>query len=87
MTPSSDERFGSQASLTRSHTRLDEILTKPPKPSVAINGSTHSIKELIENTEPHKATTNGSAISVKGKHYFGSAEKASIFYRMVEKFL
>lgn len=69
MTPSSDNLGASQASLCKSHTRLNEILGPgdPTKPSITINGSTQSVKKLIEATEP-KETRNGSAITIiKGR--------------------
>lgn len=64
VTPSSDKVMGSQASLARSNTRLSAMIDHADKPSVAINGSTQSIKHIIEATEPHKETRNGSAVNV-----------------------
>ena len=65
VTPSSDKFSGSQASLYRSNTRLDDILSNDrKKPAIVINGSTQSIKKLIEETDPHKEMRNGSAINI-----------------------
>lgn len=66
MTPTSEPNLnGSQVSVhSRPRTRLEAILDKAT-PKVKVNNSTHSIKELIDATEPVREMQNGSAVSVR----------------------
>ena len=47
----------------RRRTLLDGILEKG-RPEVTVNGSHHSIKNLIDSTDPQKLDRNGSAVNL-----------------------